>query len=70
MNSTTVDKQERRWLRVPEAARRLDVHEQTLYRWCREGRVPTVQLGGPGAPLRIPERALERWIIEHEGPAA
>jgi excisionase family DNA binding protein len=69
MDSAMMDKQEGRWLRVHEAAQRLDVHDQTLYKWIREGRLPSVQLGGSGAPLRIPERALEQWIDEHESHA-
>jgi excisionase family DNA binding protein len=70
MSSATIDKQERRWLRVSEAAQQLDVHQGTLYRWVREGRVPSIRLGGPGAPVRISEAALEEWLDEHGSPGA
>ena len=51
-------------LRIPDAAQRLNVSRASLYRWIAEGRVPAVQLGGPGAPLRIPEDELEQWLYE------
>jgi excisionase family DNA binding protein len=56
-------------LRVPDAAQRLSVSLASLYRWIAEGRVPAVQLGGPGAPLRIPEDELEDWLYR-EPPTA
>ena len=69
MSNTTVDKKERLWLRIAEAARRLDVHPQTAHRWAREGRLPVVQLGGPGAPLRVDAQALDEWVDAHaRGP--
>jgi excisionase family DNA binding protein len=56
-------------LRIPDAAQRLNVSRASLYRWIAEGRVPAVQLGGPGAPLRIPEDELEAWLYR-EPPTA
>ena len=49
-------------LRIPEAAERLNVSRASVYRWIDEGRLPAVQLGGRGAPLRVPAAELERWI--------
>jgi excisionase family DNA binding protein len=49
-------------LRIPEAAERLNVSRASVYRWIEEGRLPAVQLGGRGAPLRIPEAELGEWL--------
>jgi excisionase family DNA binding protein len=49
-------------LRIPEAAERLNVSRASVYRWIGEGRLPAVQLGGRGAPIRIPAPELERWL--------
>ena len=49
-------------LRIRDAAERLNVSRASIYRWIDEGRLPAVQLGGRGAPLRIPEDKLLRWI--------
>jgi excisionase family DNA binding protein len=49
-------------LRIPEAAERLNVSRSSVYRWMIEGRLPAVQLGGPGSPLRIPADELEVWL--------
>jgi excisionase family DNA binding protein len=51
-------------LRIPEAAERLNVSRASVYRWIEEGRLPAVQLGGRGAPLRIPEAELGEWLNE------
>ena len=52
----------RELLRVEQAAKRLNVSSASVYRWVREGRLPCVQLGGPGAPLRISSDELERLL--------
>jgi excisionase family DNA binding protein len=49
-------------LRIPEAAERLNVHRASVYRWVVDGRLPAVQLGGRGAPLRISSVELELWL--------
>lgn len=54
----------RKLLRIPEAAERLNVSRASVYRWITEGRLPAVQLGGRGAPLRIPEAELGQWLEE------
>ena len=52
-------------LRIPEAAERLNVSRASVYRWIGEGRLPAVQLGGRGAPIRIPAAELEGWLGQH-----
>ena len=54
-------------LRIPEAAERLNVSRASVYRWITEGRLPAVRLGGRGAPLRIAEDELERWLFADPG---
>jgi excisionase family DNA binding protein len=49
-------------LRIPEAAERLNVSRASVYRWVAEGRLPAVQLGGRGSPLRVPTGELEEWL--------
>jgi excisionase family DNA binding protein len=49
-------------LRIPEVAERLHVSRASVYRWIEEGRLPAVQLGGRGSPLRILEGELEAWL--------
>ena len=51
-------------LRIPEAAEKLNVSRASVYRWIEEGRLPAIQLGGRGAPLRIPEAELDGWLME------
>jgi len=45
-----------RLLTIDEVAQRLRVHRNTVYRWCRTGRLRTVKLG---KQWRIPEDELE-----------
>ena len=57
-------------LRVPEAAERLGISKATVYRWIDEGRLPAVQLGRRGSPLRVPAAELEEWLaLNHVTPA-
>jgi excisionase family DNA binding protein len=51
-------------LRIPEAAERLNVSRASVYRWAHDGRLPCVQLGGQGSPLRIPADELEAWVFD------
>lgn len=53
-------------LRVSEAAEQLNVSRASVYRWIAEGRIPAVQLGGRGAPLRVDRHALEEWLRRGE----
>jgi excisionase family DNA binding protein len=45
---------------VEQAAEALNIGVPTLYRWCREGRVPCVRLSSRA--LRFDPAALERLI--------
>jgi len=48
-----------RLLTVRQAANRLGVHEDTVWRRIRRGDLPAVQLGGRGTAVRIDESQLE-----------
>jgi excisionase family DNA binding protein len=49
-------------LTLDEAAAQMGVSRMTAYRMVRDGRLPAVQLGGPGSPLRVDERELAEWL--------
>ena len=51
-----------RLLTVRQAANRLGVHEDTVWRRIRRGDLPAVQLGGRGTAVRIDERQFEAWL--------
>ena len=53
---------EREWLTVNETAARIRLHPVSVRRMIREGRLPAVQLGGRGAPVRVSVRELEQWL--------
>jgi excisionase family DNA binding protein len=55
-----------RLLTLAEVARRLSVSRATVYRMVYDGRLPAVRLGGRGAPLRVDEAELERWLYAEE----
>jgi excisionase family DNA binding protein len=50
-------------LTVREVATRLQVHEESVRRWLREGQIRGVPLGGR-AGWRIPEEELGRFLEE------
>ena len=54
------------FLTVSEVARRLRVHEATIYRRVSAGEIPALRLGEHG-PLRIPADEFEAWL--HGRPA-
>jgi excisionase family DNA binding protein len=58
---TTLD-QEPEYLSVAEVAMRLGVSAPTIRRKVAEGQLPAAQLGGPGSTIRVPSRAVERWL--------
>lgn len=51
---------------LQEAARRLDVHYQTAYRWVREGRLPAVRVRGR---YEIGADDLDAFARERDAPA-
>ena len=51
-----------RLLTLRETAERLHVSVDTVRRRIASGELPAVQLGGRGAPVRVDERDLQRWL--------
>ena len=52
-------------LRAPKVARVLDISTSKAYRMMQLGELPTVRLG---RALRVPSKALVRWIDERTKP--
>jgi excisionase family DNA binding protein len=51
-------------LTIPEVARRLGLHRDTIYRKIARGEIPAVRLGSESnASLRVPADELERWLF-------
>jgi excisionase family DNA binding protein len=55
---------EPRLLRPGQVAHRLGVSRSWLYGAAKDGRIPSIRLGGPDGPIRFIESDLERWL-EH-----
>jgi len=55
-----------RLLPLRDVAERLSVSRASVYRMVRDGRLPCLQLGGRGAPLRVDEAKLEEWLTRAE----
>lgn len=53
----------RRPLTVRQAAETLGLHEQTIYKWSRTGRIPTLRIGGT---LRFDPALLADWLENRE----
>src|ERR1700737_4453926 len=49
-------------LRPSDVARMLSVSRTWLYDAARDGRIPSVRIGGPDGPLRFVPEDLDRWI--------
>lgn len=56
---------EDRWLTVAQIADRLQVHEETVRRWLREGRLVGRNFGGKTG-YRVRERDFEAFLDEIE----
>ena len=50
-------------LEVPQISHYLRVSDVTIYRWCREGRLPCLKLGNT---WRIRRSALEEFLARSE----
>ncbi len=49
------------WLRTPDAARYLGVHEETMRRWARERTIPAAKLGNRGG-FRFKREDLDHFL--------
>ena len=49
-------------LKPSEVARRLQVSRTWLYDAAKDGRIPSVRLGGPDGPVRFVEEDIEQWL--------
>jgi excisionase family DNA binding protein len=51
-------------LKPTEVARRLGVSRTGLYAAAKDGRIPSVRIGGRDGPLRFVPEDLEAWLDE------
>ena len=49
-------------MRPADVARKLGVSRTWLYDAARQGRIPSVRIGGPEGPVRFVERDLDEWL--------
>ena len=56
----------REWLTVQEVAAELQVHEETVRRWIRDGEVPVVDLGRK-AGYRVKRADLDAFLERRYG---
>ena len=54
---------EKKWLRISEAARELDIHPTTLRRWAENGKIPMVVT--PGGHRRFAALDLAEFVRKH-----
>ena len=58
-------------LTIPEVARRLGLHRDTVYRKIQRGEIPAVRIGhDETGPLRVDADELERWLYRDPDEAA
>ena len=57
---------ERDWLTVAQVAERLQVHEETVRRWIRDGQMPVLDLGKK-AGYRVRTADLDTFIAGRFG---
>jgi excisionase family DNA binding protein len=55
------------WLTVAQVAERLQLHEETIRRWIRDGQIPVLDLGKK-AGYRVRPADLDAFIAERYGP--
>jgi excisionase family DNA binding protein len=51
-------------LKPTEVARRLGVSRTWLYAAAKDGRIPSIRIGGPDGPVRFVAEDLEAWLDE------
>ena len=49
-------------LKPSEVGRMLQVSRTWLYDAAKDGRIPSVRLGGPDGPVRFVEQDIEQWL--------
>jgi excisionase family DNA binding protein len=54
-------------LKPTEVARRLGVSRTWLYAAAKDGRIPSIRIGGPDGPLRFVPADLDAWIDHARG---
>lgn len=62
MTPTAFGEQLSSLLKPGEVASRLGVSRSWLYEAAKDGRIPSVRLGGPEGPLRFIEADLAAWL--------
>jgi excisionase family DNA binding protein len=60
------DATEKILLKASEVARRLSLGRATVYQMMQAGELPTFR---KGRAVRVPARALEKWIEQNTNPA-
>ena len=61
------EREEQAWLTVAQVAERLQLHEETIRRWIRDGQIPVLDLGKK-AGYRVRPADLDAFIAERYGP--
>ena len=54
-------------LKPSEVARQLGVSRTWLYAAAKDGRIPSIRIGGPDGPLRFVPADLDAWIDQARG---
>ena len=60
------DKEPREWLTVQEVAEDLQIHEETVRRWIRDGALPVADLGRK-AGYRVKRADLDAFLDDRYG---
>ena len=60
------EQERREWMTVKEVATELQVHEETVRRWIRDGELPVADLGGK-AGYRIKRGDLDAFLDRRYG---